>query len=162
MEPTIKTARRKESCIKARAESGTEVSAGRGTKDYVCGRKCHSKGQGKRYLRRKSTQPAVQWHGIFKATRMEMKGNVFYEKLQTTQKTGNARISRRTDYQNIQLSTGHHVSVQGVKTVQLKQPQNLTEEEYANNMEHRMIWKTSIKGYIKRRELLKSNLRAPI
>jgi hypothetical protein len=42
----------------------------------------------------------------------------------------------------------------------LTQPKNLTKEEYENDMGKRMIWETTMKSYIKRTELMESNVRA--
>ena len=44
--------------------------------------------------------------------------------------------------------------------VKLVQPPNLTKEEYEGDMGKRMIWETTMKTYIKRTDLMESNLRS--
>jgi hypothetical protein len=44
-------------------------------------------------------------------------------------------------------------------TTKLKTPNNLTKEEYENNMKKRMIWETTMKTNLKHLDMMESNLR---
>jgi hypothetical protein len=41
----------------------------------------------------------------------------------------------------------------------LKQPDNLTKTEYEEDMGKKMMWETAIKSYMKRTEMMESNIR---
>ena len=45
------------------------------------------------------------------------------------------------------------------KVTELEQPKNLTKEEYEGDMGKRMIWETAMKSYMKRIDMMESNLR---
>jgi hypothetical protein len=45
------------------------------------------------------------------------------------------------------------------EVVKLTQPANLTKEEYAEDMGKRMIWQTYMKSYMKRTDIMESNMR---
>ena len=91
-----------------------------------------------------------------------MKGNVFQCHGETTNKQQFLKtVGVLDEHINKTFSFPQDIAsiCRTFEVIALTQPPNLTKEEYDEDMGKRMIWTTSMKSYMKRTDLMESNLR---